>query len=325
MVLSIQDIPSFEYTNEIASLCRDIEVLLKQSRNIRDQKIKTKLRKISKLKSINSSLAIESNSLTLEAMQDIIDGKLVEGPFDEIVEAKNAVKAYSMMKGIDLYSIEDFLRIEETLMFGLVPANGFRESGVGVYNGTDWDYIAPPATEVVPMMGRLFHWSENSGHPGYLKGAIVHFYLESIHPLRDGNGRIGRLWHNETMARENKVFKLLSIENLIHEHQDEYYEVLKQCQQDMQCNGFVVFCLRLIRDRLAKISHLQDPVMSRLLNAMSEEFMSASEIMERLGMSNRTYFLKNYIRPAVDCGFVEMLDPEHPRSSVQKYRSNLLR
>jgi Fic family protein len=48
------------------------------------------IRKANRIKSIQSSLAIEANSLTLEQVTDIINGKKVIGDEREITEVKNA-------------------------------------------------------------------------------------------------------------------------------------------------------------------------------------------------------------------------------------------
>lgn len=323
MSLEIGQIPSFEFTQKIAQLQRRIDEHLRDCRTIGDKYLKTKLRKVSRLKSINSSLAIEANSLTLETMQDIIDGKLVEGPFDEVLEAKNASAAYELMNSVDLTSVEDFLKIESVMMYGLVPVNGFRDCKVGVRNGEEWEYIAPPAEEVPAMVCRLFDWYANTGFPPCVSGAIVHYYLEAIHPFRDGNGRMGRIWHNEILRRSSSCFELISVENLIYEQQEEYYSVLKECQDDMDCTPFVEFCMVLIERRLAGIARLSDRRILALTKAIGSEYRSAAEIMEKMGLSSRTNFLRNYMRPAIECGLVEMSNPDKPLDPTQKYRSNL--
>ena len=323
MSLEIGQIPSFEFTQKIAQLQRRIDEHLRDCRTIGDKYLKTKLRKVSRLKSINSSLAIEANSLTIETMQDIIDGKLVEGPFDEVLEAKNASAAYELMNSVDLTSVEDFLKIESVMMYGLVPVNGFRDCKVGVRNGEEWEYIAPPAEEVPAMVGRLFDWYANTGFPPCVSGAIVHYYLEAIHPFRDGNGRMGRIWHNEILRRSSRCFELISVENLIYEQQEEYYSVLKECQDDMDCTPFVEFCMVLIERRLAGIARLSDRRILALMKAIGSGHRSAAEIMEKMGLSSRTNFLRNYMRPAIECGLVEMSNPDKPLDPTQKYRSNL--
>lgn len=323
MSLEIGQIPTFVFTQNIAQLQTRIEEHLRDCRTLGDKYLKTKLRRVSRLKSINSSLAIEANGLTLEKMQDIIDGKTVEGPFDEILEAKNASAAYGFMDSVDLTSVEDFLEVESVMMYGLVPANGFRDCRVGVRNGEGWDYIAPPPEEVPAMVDRLFGWYAETGFPACISGAVVHYYIEAIHPFRDGNGRMGRIWHNWILRASSRCFELVSVENLIHGHQEEYYSVLRQCQADMDCTPFVEFCMVLLERRLAGIARLSDGRMLALMKAMGTGYRSAADIMERMGLSSRYNFLRNYMRPAIECGLVEMSEPGKPLSPNQKYRSNL--
>ena len=56
-----------------------------------------------------------------------------------------------------------------------------------------------------------------------------------------------------------------------------------------------------------------------LLNIMSGE-MGRSELMEKLELADRVNFSKNYIKPALEQGFVEMTIPDKPNSKLQKYR-----
>ena len=66
------------------------------------------LRKNNKIRSIHSSLAIESNSLTLEQVTAVIDGKLIMGPQKEIQEVLNAYSAYEMIGKVNPFSFITF-------------------------------------------------------------------------------------------------------------------------------------------------------------------------------------------------------------------------
>lgn len=48
---------------------------------------------------------------------------------------------------------------------------------------------------------------------------------------------------------------------------------------------------------------------------------SMPEILNYMGFSNRTKFRNKYIKPLMDEGRLQMTDPEHPRSSIQKYKA----
>ena len=51
-----------------------------------------RLRKENRIRTIRSTLAIENNSLTLEQITAIIEGKRVIGSINEIQEVKNAIQ-----------------------------------------------------------------------------------------------------------------------------------------------------------------------------------------------------------------------------------------
>lgn len=56
-----------------------------------------------------------------------------------------------------------------------------------------------------------------------------------------------------------------------------------------------------------------------LLNILSDE-MSVMIMMQRLGFTSRRMFIENYLTPAISAGFVEMTQPNSPKSPTQKYR-----
>ncbi len=117
---------------------------------------------------------------------------------------------------------------------------------------------------------------------------------------------------------------MISIENTIRKNQDRYYSVLDECQKASNCEKFIEFSNDIILSSLEGLMNMKDQKMTALLSAMGETAMSAEAIMSAIGVSNKSYFLKNYIRPAVESGLVTMTDPEHPRSRYQKYRKTIV-
>ena len=67
------------------------------------------LRRENRIKSIHSSLAIEQNTLTLEQVSNIIDGRRVLGPPRDIREVKNAYEAYERSSSLEPYSVKNLL------------------------------------------------------------------------------------------------------------------------------------------------------------------------------------------------------------------------
>ena len=60
----------------------------------------------------------------------------------------------------------------------------------------------------------------------------------------------------------------------------------------------------------------------RILSALSDETLSATELMERLGLSHRPTFRKNYLNPALEQKLIERTIPDKPNSKNQKYRKH---
>lgn len=118
--------------------------------DINDLEKLPRLRKISRLKSIHSSLAIEQNTLSLDQVTDIIDGKRVLGPQDEILSVKNAFAAYKEIGNVNPYDLNDLLHVHGIMMENLVEDAGkLRTGAVGVFDGEgNVVHTAPPARMV---------------------------------------------------------------------------------------------------------------------------------------------------------------------------------
>ena len=187
----------FHMTDKITNLTADICELLGQIKILSNGKFSPYLRKENRIRTIHSSLAIEYNSLSLEQVTAIIDGKRILGNPVEIKEVKNAYTTYEMMLTLDPFSVDDLLKAHEAMMKELISENGrFRSGGVGVFNGKALVHMAPPANMVPGQIQDLFSWYKASEIHPLIRSAIFHYEFEFIHPFADGNGRVGRMWHS---------------------------------------------------------------------------------------------------------------------------------
>lgn len=64
----------------------------------------------------------------------------------------------------------------------------------------------------------------------------------------------------------------------------------------------------------------QDNLIVGVLSELPNQSLTAKEIMEKLGLKNRSHFSKNYLKPALEQGLIEMTIPDKPNSRNQKYR-----
>lgn len=213
------------------------------------------LRRENRIKTIHSSLAIEQNTLTLEQVTSVINGKRILGPPQDIREVKNAYEAYERVSVLDPYSLKNLLLAHKIMMEGLVKeAGSFRSGNVGVYAGTELIHAGTPAKYVPNLMNQLFTWLKQSKYHPLVKSCVFHYEFEFIHPFADGNGRTGRLWQSLILQKWKEVFAWIPVETLVYENQEEYYKVLQHSDKVGDSTEFVEFMLGMIRNALKEIS-----------------------------------------------------------------------
>lgn len=329
--------PPFHMTDKMISLIAEISEQVGRITVLQEGTISPHLRLENRIRTIHSSLAIEHNSLSLEQVTAILDGKRVLGNPNEIKEVQNAYEAYELMLRLNPASVDDLLKAHKLMMNGLVSENGrFRSGGVGVFDGEVLSHMAPPVEFVPEHIQNLFAWYQKSELHPLIKSAIFHYEFEFIHPFADGNGRMGRMWHSLLLGKWKEMFFWLPIEELIQSRQKEYYDALGAADKQADSAGFVELMLEIIRDSLTEITvvgrstdqdsdqvTVQDKMpVERILSALSDETLSATELMERLGLSHRPTFRKNYLNPALEQKLIERTIPDKPNSKNQKYRKH---
>lgn len=246
--------PPFKITSQIIDLISQISEAVGEINSLENSPRHLELRKENRIKTIHSSLAIENNSLTLEQITAIIEGKRVLGSPNEIQEVKNALQAYELLLTLNPYEEKDLLKAHKLMMADLVERNGkYRKDGVGIFDGNQVVHLAPPADRVPFLMSDLFEWLKNSDVHPLIKSCVFHYEFEFIHPFQDGNGRMGRLWQTVILKEWKSVFAWLPIETLIKENQVEYYNALNSSDSDANSTNFTVFMLQTILRTIKEI------------------------------------------------------------------------
>ena len=327
-------IPPFEISNEMLKKVSDIMEKIGKLDSFTNLDKTPYLRKQTKINSVHSSVAIENNPLSLEQVKDVIDGKLVIGEQKDIQEVKNAYKAYEMLKDINPYSIDDLKKVHGVMTFLVEDVSGeFRTTSEGVFDSSgNCVFVCPPGDRVNSLMNDLFEWlNENKDtiHPLILS-SIFHYEFVFIHPFTNGNGRTVRLWQNSILYKWKDIFEYLPIESKIHKYQDEYYNSIALCHKNANSNVFIEFMLKMIDETLDEAistSHL--PItnetinINKLLDVMeSSKPMTATEIMEKLGIKSKETLRGQYLDPAIKQGLVSLTIPDKPTSKNQMYYKN---
>ena len=278
------------------------------------------LRKENRIRSIQSSLAIENNSLTLEQVTDIIDGKRVLGAPKEIHEVQNAYEAYERVFQLNPYRVDDLLLAHQLLTKDLVKRAGrFRLGDVGVYDSQGTVVHVGARPQFVPKLVQdLLDWAETSDLPALIKSCLVHFELEMIHPFEDGNGRIGRLWQSLILYQWQDIFEWVPIETVIYKHQQAYYDSLSLSNHENDATIFIEFMLDAILETLKEYlltNSLKD--MSELMSEKEQEvfkvvedylahspIMTSKDLQELLGVSPAT--ARRYLSGFAQKGLLEV-------------------
>ena len=248
--------PPFTMTDNIINLLAAVSEQVGQVTILHKDTISPKLRRENRIKTIHSSLSIENNTLSLEQVTAVLDGKRVLGAPQEIREVQNAYEAYEIMLTLDPLNINDLLQAHKLMMNDLIKESGrFRSGGVGVFDGKQVVHIAPPADIVPQLITDLFEWYKTSPLHILIKSCIFHYEFEFIHPFADGNGRIGRMWHTLLLSQWNSLFAWLPIEELIKEQQQDYYNALAAADKKADCAAFVEMMMNIILKALQELSN----------------------------------------------------------------------
>lgn len=322
--------PPFTITNSMLSYVAAISEKIGRITIISDMETKPHLRKNNRIRSIHSSLKIEANSLSVEQVRDVINGKLVLGELKEIQEVKNAYDAYERISEINPYSIADLKRFHGIMTKYIVDeSGGFRHGEEGVFNGEKCIFMAPPAQLVPQLMIQLFDWMkrvQGEIHP-LIFSSIFHYEFVFIHPFSDGNGRMARLWHTAILSKWKAIFEYIPIESQIEKFQDEYYEAISRCHVAGESTFFIEFMLSQIDKILKNISvqidekdeYLPETV-CKLLEIMEYDIpYTSSVLMEKLGLKAKEGFRRNYLHPAMEMDLIQMTIPDKPSSRNQRY------
>ena len=138
------------------------------------------------------------------------------------------------------------------------------------------------------------------------------------------------MWQTLLLYQWKKIFAWLPVETMIYERQQEYYAALGSSNAADDCTEFIRFMLQAIWDTLEQYAvsdqetvQASDQV-KRLLDVIGIKTLSALELMELLELKHRPTFRKNYLRPALEAGLIEMTCPQTPNARGQKYRIILL-
>jgi Fic family protein len=271
------------------------------------------------------STAIEGCTLSLEAIQGLLEGKEAVGyPGRHVQMAKNYIKALSWIQKWEKHTIvkeADIFKLHAILAEGAID-----EGPIGAYRRRDVRaglHIAPHWKGVQKLMQALLVWLNESAKqlPAVFSSAILHLRFVEIHPFRDGNGRLARLLATWELYRKGfDLLHIFAMDEVLFEHREFYIKNLQRVQVEKEdLSGWLEFIaetvletLERIEKRIMAIGTVDKKPMSltmrqeKLLNILREKGqLSISEIASALKITvPGTHYV---MKPLLQYGLVTKL------------------
>ncbi len=249
------------------------------------------LRRQVRASAIESSTSIEGFSVSPEEALALTSRRQIP---DQADDDQLAVACYAQaMDHVGTLAVDPSFRWLDRVILGLhfeachfqrdKDPGLWRTGPIGV-TGADGslEYRGPDAEEVVPLMDEVLAWlSEDEPETDVVvKAAMAHLNVTSVHPFRDGNGRIARIVQSLVLARGGLgAPEFFSIEEYLGEHTSDYYAALRETQggsyqPERDATGWITFCLEAhiaqakrrltqVEQAAARWQHLEELVAQR--------------------------------------------------------------
>lgn len=133
-------------------------------------------------------------------------------------------------------------------------------------------FVPPPEIFVPELLDNLETYLATNDEPPLVKLAIAHYQFETIHPFRDGNGRLGRLLISLWLHREGILTEpMLYLSAYFERRRNEYYDAMLSVSTDGRWDDWVMFFLEGIRtqamdatDRTERLAQMRQEYHRRL-------------------------------------------------------------
>jgi Fic family protein len=211
---------------------------------------------INMIRQIKGTTGIEGNNLSEDQIRRVIESG--QANKESEIEAENAHKTQLFIRNVvrklgddSIYITEDLIRKLHELNTSGLKSNRMNPGKYRTENVTAGDYTAPDYTEV-PMLMSKFLEVINSNEmikkiTPLIRAVVAHFYLITIHPFSDGNGRTSRALEAYILYSHGyNVRGFYSLANYHYRHRDEYIEQLNKARfiDNGNLTPFVKYCLR---------------------------------------------------------------------------------
>jgi Fic family protein len=196
--------------------------------------------------SAESSIEIEGFHVPEDETLAIASGNEPTEPTEPTDEDRMALSSYARaMDHVGVMSDDPVFRWADRVVLDLhfdacyfqkdKEPGQYRRRGIEVTSpdGGPPAYVGPPAEQVPLLMEEIMDWLDHGDPDAHLivRAAMAHLHLVSVHPFRDGNGRISRIVQSLVLARGGSLApEFVSIEEYLGSNTSAYYAALQAVQ-----------------------------------------------------------------------------------------------
>jgi Fic family protein len=338
--------PEIDYTDDILRSYGDARYALGQLSTLHDD-IENENLLIAPfvVREAAMSSQIEGTNVTVS---DIVLHSLANDPERSAAELEDVREAYNYVETIRMgfNALTDGARLDrdllcylhETLLVDVRGENkrpGHVRDDIPVLIGPD-EHVGharfiPASPDNVPLLlDQLLSYIRNGTHPPLIDIAITHYQFETIHPFRDGNGRLGRLLIMLQLYQASLLSEpYLYLSAYFNHYRTEYFDRLLAVSQDGDWESWIVFVLNAIAEqaidaydcgrKLVTLRHNyrsqfpNSPAVRDVIDHLFEEpYLQAPRAIDATGRSRQAVY--NAIERLRDEGIIqELTDKERNR------------
>ena len=278
------------------------------------------------LSTVHHGTHIEGNELSFTQTEEVLKGKKIvagERDIQEVINFRNVLRYLEKeiedkkpVKGpkekpiYPDYTEKQILKIHSVAMEKLVPdeqRGHFRKVQVILRNAQTGEVVfrPPPAPEVPYLVSEFLKWLNSKEgkeiHPVF-RSAISHYFISSVHPFTDGDGRTARGFATLILFAEGyDIKKLFSIEEYFDKNAFDYYDALRKTDltnekrfAERDLTFWLEFFTQALSIELTKVKEkirrlsLDDKIKTKLGGkqlALNERQMRIMEYIESRGMA----------------------------------------
>ncbi len=294
---------------------------------------KHQLDRLNRIRSVHGSTALEGNPMSEEQVAALLADTASTHPDDRVrLQVRNADRAQSWVRSrftpgsppLRTHEIYEMHRmLTEQSDESLNTPGKLRSHGVQV--GTPelgGVHIGAPHAELPRLMDEFVEFVTTGrlrGEHPVVQALVAHFFLVTIHPFGDGNGRVSRLVEAAILYQGGyNVHGFYGLSNYFYRYADDYRRKLQQCRrsQPFDVAPFVRFGLKGFESELRGINDFLKTKLNRLVyREKMREALNVRVSPRRRLLNEREYHLLSYL--------LEATDPVDPFSSDPSIRIGL--